>query len=366
MPTHIEEMRTRKLLGFLAAGYAIFIVYGSLLPFNFEMRSLEEILTVLLAHNRNSILVSLTDRATNIFLSIPLAFLALGAATETGHPVKNLIAAIFVSLGCIALAVAVETLQALTPQRVASIADIIAQTIGGLIGVLLWAGFGKPFLRIAQWLVQTEGVYKDVTTVPPTIVWFVTVPYLIVLLVFNGWLTSRWTSFDFAWETAKSISYLPFFYHYSANIFIATSSAFKCLLLYAPIGIIYWNFSRLDSDGAEIHHLSRAALLAAAVSLVIETGKLFLAPKHPDVTNVLLAACASAMSFRFLPRIVFKERLPSQPAAMKIEARNVDNPAPRELSFRLLGFRVAAIISFCATALGVFFFPLGSLWLPSA
>jgi len=42
---------------------------------------------------------------------------------------------------------------------------------------VLWACFGKPFLRIVQWLTRSEVVFQDRKIVPVGVVWLVTVPF---------------------------------------------------------------------------------------------------------------------------------------------------------------------------------------------
>lgn len=358
----VEEIRARKCLTLLAASYAFFIVYGSLIPFAFEPRSFEEIGATMLASGKNSVLFSLTDRATNIFLSVPLAFFTLGAAA-TNRLARNVIAAVLTWAGCVALAVIVETLQTLTPDRVASLGDIYAQALGAVFGILLWPVLGGLFLRGLRWLALREVAFPKDKIVPASVIGIVTVPYLAFLLALNGWFSAGWAGFPAAAEAARETSFLPFFYQYSANIFLATASVTKYLAVYAPIGILYWLYSPPGAGETENRRSLAAAFLAGGVSAIIEAGKLFLGPRHPDITNVLLAACAALAAHRLFPRLVFSPQTVSARKPAPIESEIISQPLSEELSFRSIALRVVAIACFCATAAGVMLFPLGAIWL---
>jgi glycopeptide antibiotics resistance protein len=125
-----------KHYGILTAAFALFVIYGSLVPLEFRACSLGEAFS----RYRDAItkplsFTSRSDWAANVLLFIPLGFVAFGWLTVDRQRQSihfALVSVLFVFSGL------VEFLQIWFPSRTTSINDIVAETIGGMIGVGIW------------------------------------------------------------------------------------------------------------------------------------------------------------------------------------------------------------------------------------
>lgn len=140
----------------LFASYLLFVIYGSLLPFDYRPVSVPEAVVQFL-HIRYLDLgvVSRADWVANILLYIPLAFLAADwAAGSTGtarHHVSRSFGAIFFAvLLCIGTAVAIEFTQIFFSPRTVSLNDLLAEGIGTGIGIFLWTRYRTRLRRLIE------------------------------------------------------------------------------------------------------------------------------------------------------------------------------------------------------------------------
>ena len=128
--------------------YLGFVVYGSLIPLDYQPRPWDE--AWLLFQNIRLLDVGTQGRAdwiANGVLYAPLAFLtAQTLAGRARHP--SLPALATAVLFCVALAVTVEFLQLYFPPRTVSLNDLLAEGLGSLLGVLLAAVWGGRFQRL--------------------------------------------------------------------------------------------------------------------------------------------------------------------------------------------------------------------------
>ncbi|MDD5328884.1 MAG: VanZ family protein [Sulfuricella sp.] len=140
-----NEEALRRVLLFAAWSYLLFVVYGSLVPLEFQARPITEAWQAFLRIPHQAMDFSpSTDRDANILLYIPLGFLAAGwLGTIRGAGLLNGLAAL---LACAAVSAGVEFAQLFFPLRTSSINDIIANTLGGAAGVALWQFFGARFM----------------------------------------------------------------------------------------------------------------------------------------------------------------------------------------------------------------------------
>ena len=90
---------------------------------------------------------SRADWLANIQLFIPLGFLAMSVpCVDSRSRFRTVAAAMLVPAVCLALSSAIEFAQQWFPRRVPSQNDIIAETIGGSLGVVLWLFVGQAFV----------------------------------------------------------------------------------------------------------------------------------------------------------------------------------------------------------------------------
>lgn len=135
--------------------YLAFVVYGSLLPFDYRPIPFEQAINQFL-HIRYLDLgvVSRADWIANILLYMPLAYLAVdwatasrGIATTHRAPIGGMVFAIVLSLGT---ALAVEFLQIFFAPRTVSLNDLLAEGIGTVLGLFLWARYHRTFRQLVD------------------------------------------------------------------------------------------------------------------------------------------------------------------------------------------------------------------------
>lgn len=133
----------------LALGFALFTVYGSLVPLHFRARDPHEALDAFAWVLSNRVAVEARgDALANVLLGMPLGFLTLAAlrADRPGRPATWLVAVALLPL-CAFFAAAVEFSQLFTPTRTCSATDIVAQTLGSALGLAAWLFAGGWFTR---------------------------------------------------------------------------------------------------------------------------------------------------------------------------------------------------------------------------
>lgn len=169
---------SRGRLTWFALVYLFFAVYGSLVPLDFQNRSLAEAWIAFRDINSMSLsFSSRTDWLVNIVLFIPLAFLLTGALWPAGGVIVCALVILAVFVVCLAFSVTIEFAQLFFPQRTPSLNDIVAQTAGTGLGISAWIAFGS---RLSGWFIGWRNAHA------PLDVWKrLLYSYLFVLLVYN-------------------------------------------------------------------------------------------------------------------------------------------------------------------------------------
>jgi VanZ family protein len=129
-----------------AVGYLVFVVYGSLVPLDYNPFPFDQALTKF--KNIPFLELGIESRAdwiANILLYIPLSFLLTG--TLRTYLGKGFFYSIFLSVVvagfCIATAVFIEFIQQFFPPRTVSLNDLLAESLGTLIGIMSWFLIGE-------------------------------------------------------------------------------------------------------------------------------------------------------------------------------------------------------------------------------
>jgi glycopeptide antibiotics resistance protein len=149
-PSLSPPFLTRRHYTWLALGFLALVVYGSLVPFHFESVSWDDAVARFRAACCKPVRIeSRSDWAANILLFIPLSFLWMAALAVDRRWYAGLLAALFVLPGCALLSAAIEFTQLYFPPRVTSVNDIVAESLGGFLGTMLWLISGHG---ITNWL----------------------------------------------------------------------------------------------------------------------------------------------------------------------------------------------------------------------
>lgn len=117
------------------------------------------------------------------------------------------------------------------------------------------------------------------------------VPYLLLVLGVNGALRGPWRGLGAAWQTWTETRFLPFYYHYYTSEAVALFSLGSVALMYLPVAAYGW---------ARGWATRGVVIVTAALAMLVEGAKLFVAGLHPDPTNVLVAVVAALLVHRIL------------------------------------------------------------------
>ena len=140
-----------KPFRYAATLYLLFVIYGSLVPFAYRELPFEIALNQLKnIRYLNLGMESRADWVANILLYIPLAFLISASFGHIHNLTKRLVLAFFVFVFCISIAFFIEFAQLYFPPRTVSINDLIAETLGTLLGIFIWNFLGQYFINLYQ------------------------------------------------------------------------------------------------------------------------------------------------------------------------------------------------------------------------
>jgi VanZ family protein len=145
--------RPGRVYFILTLAYAAFIIYGSLVPLDFHTMPFSGAWDEFWQRMRPeefSHQFGRSDFVANLLLGIPLAFFSMGFLTQENRRRGREIAALCSIAGACLVAALAEFGQLYVPERTTSLSDVIAQTMGGALGVAVWAmagGFVTRYVR---------------------------------------------------------------------------------------------------------------------------------------------------------------------------------------------------------------------------
>jgi VanZ family protein len=137
----------------IAILYSVFVLYGSLVPLNIRPLDFGDA-WLKFSHIPYLSLgtVRRADWVANILLYIPLAFMWCASANTRSRIGWGTPA--FILCACAAFAVLIEFLQLWFPPRTVSQNDLIAETMGSGIGVIVWLIAGRRLMDMARTITQ--------------------------------------------------------------------------------------------------------------------------------------------------------------------------------------------------------------------
>lgn len=336
----------------IALGYTVFVVYGSLLPWQFRYRPFENALTGYLGLQASQgPSPSVSDMVTNVAVYWALAvFWMLGGVRPPGSgPTWQRAAAL--TLGCGGLSAAIEFAQLYVPQRTSSWFDWSANTLGAVLGVWVGAWLAVQVLPVLESASPARQFAPSEGRVRGRGMAWLWLAYLAAVVVANHWLSGDWLAWDAAAARWAETELLPFYYHQEASTAVALVSTLLTMLLYAPIGI----FVRFAATRHRSSSLS--AVLGGVLALLMACGRLFVPGQHLDLGDVFVAAVGSWFGYQALPLLVMawqavrpgsgSERAAALPAATTGDAGFAKGTLlARGLSIGLMGFVLVALLRF--------------------
>lgn len=291
----------RGLLWLAALVYTAFVIYGSLVPLEFRALPWNEAVAQFGAIPLLKLGIgSRADWVANLLLFIPLTFLWMGALSAGRGRGLGALATLALIPAATALSVGIEFTQLFFPQRTVSQNDIFAETLGGIIGVLVWWGTGRPFV---DWLESWQHIHAR-AALAERLAWV----YLAGVLVYNVLpldLTISLVEIFHQWREGK-VNLIPFgrLPHDPAYALyeIATDA-----LIWTPLALLW----RLDGTRSA----QRVWGMTLATAAGLEFMQLFVYSRVSDVTDLFTAAAGAALGVwaggRFVGRETPAGRTPS-------------------------------------------------------
>lgn len=181
------------------------------------------------------------------------------------------------------LGLVIEAGQFLTESGISQGISVVTRAAGFCLGYgICYAIQTGAFERYRSWLRPIIGLAA--------------LPYLAVLALANSLHVHHWLSWPEAVARIKDVNYLPFYYYYFSTENHAMFSLLAVAGLYAPIGVAAWAWTatRIRNDALDIRLV---AFGGAVICALFEFMKLFAASKHPDPTDVLIAAAGAVLGF---------------------------------------------------------------------
>ncbi|MGA9164540.1 MAG: VanZ family protein [Thiobacillus sp.] len=146
MSRSVASGNSRGLLWLTALLYATFVVYGSLVPFDFHALPWDQAIDHFSTIPFLKLDVgSRADWVANLILYIPLGYLLMGVwVGRRGSFLALAVGAMLSGLMVAGLALSIEFIQQFFPPRTVSLNDLYAEWTGGALGMLLWPLAGRP------------------------------------------------------------------------------------------------------------------------------------------------------------------------------------------------------------------------------
>jgi VanZ family protein len=323
-----QQTNLRRWLAGLFGAYLLFVVYGSLVPLHFApigwQASTQSFLTAMFNGLDYS---NRADWAANVLLFVPLTFLAMANMRR-----RSLASAVLVVLTAIALSVAIEYLQTYFPPRQVSRADVIAETAGAIVGVLLWFGSGLWFM---QWIPTVLAPAGRSNQYRALLQLYLAGIFIYGLLPLD--LTLSATEIFRKWRAGRVVL-VPFSFDQGSMAALAYNLV-SDVAMWIPVGFLW----RL---GASIPSVSIVVAMTA-VAAAMEFLKLFVESRITDSTHVILAVAGGSVGMMLAS--FFRA-----PVGQQARIRLTD-PA-------LATLWIVLCVGWLAVLMQIFWFPFDAVW----
>jgi glycopeptide antibiotics resistance protein len=279
----------------IAAGYTLLIIYGSLIPLEFDRRPLAEAWSEFLqikylqlgTENR-------ADLMANFALFVPIGFLWTAALAASQGKLGRTLAGVVVLFASAALACGVEFVQVITPRTVSQ-NDIIAEIAGAAVGVLMWAASGPLWTALLARARSrsTQSLYSALLIYLAAYLAYCLAPFDFV--VSRAELDAKINAFGDQWLSAG---------HGETGLRLAALIALEVIAA-APLGLLAAiNLGNATSRSTALYALA----VGASFGLAIETVQVFLVSGSSNGISIitravgaLLGGCIPALVVNFNP-----------------------------------------------------------------
>jgi VanZ family protein len=277
----IAPGNARKQLWLAALVYTAFVIYGSLVPLRFSAIPWDDAVARFGAIPLLELGIgSRADWVANLLLFIPLTALWMGALTAGAGRARAALVTMLLIPAATALGLGIEFTQLFFPQRTVSQNDIFAETLGGVMGVLVWWGLRGSFI---DWLQSWQQIHAR-AALAERLAWV----YLAGLLVYNVLpldLTISLVEIFHKWQEGK-VNLIPFG-HLPDDAAYALYEIASDALIWVPLALLW----RLDGTRGAW----RVWGMTLATAAVLEVMQLFVYSRVSDVTDLFTAAAGAAL-----------------------------------------------------------------------
>lgn len=271
--------RARRVCGWLALVVAVFAIYASLIPFEFQAvpidRALARFEQIMFSPSPER--TSRTNYLANALLFVPIGF-GLAGAMLADRPRRARAALAVPAVLAISLGVSctAEFLQIFTPRRIVSRADVTAQTLGTLAGLAIWFAAGAHLTRWIRAAADRQRGDRAARALSAyAVVWTFVSLAPFDLTVDLGALASRYR------RGLISLSLLP---PPDVPLWQVLWDAFAAMLSAAPLGAL----ALVGWTGLNARRRSHAAFALGAVFVaVVEGAQVFIRSHAAHLTDVL-------------------------------------------------------------------------------
>jgi VanZ family protein len=267
-----------------ALGYLALAVYGSLVPLTYQALDWNEALARFAdIRYLNLGIESRSDWVANILLFVPLAWLAMGSLCVDRGPVLTALCAIGVAAVCHLLSWSIEFVQLYFPPRTVSVNDVVAETIGGAIGCLVWLVTGQA---VTNWC-RRMWAFNSATSAVPMLV----LPgYLLVLVLIHLMPMDLTISPAEVYHKFKDGKILPVPFTQMDRGWGFVQGTLWNMTYFAPLG---WLLAALRRpDGRPRFDLASIAMIGLLTTSAIEALQLFVYTRYSDTTDIVTGAAA--------------------------------------------------------------------------
>jgi glycopeptide antibiotics resistance protein len=277
----------RGLFALVALLWTVFVVYGSLVPLDYRPISVADAMARFQQLPPIGYGVGArADWGANILLFVPLTFLWMGALVADRPWVVRIVAGILLIPLSTALSSAIEFAQIWFPTRTLSRNDIVAETVGGAIGVLLWLVAGQ--------LVVTALRASSTTRRPASRADVLLYLYLVGFILYS--IVPLDLTISIADLYAKyrndQVQLIPFFYRYDSWV-NAIYQFFGDIMVFVPIGA--WAVHTRRGASRFSSPVKAGLWTSAVIALCIEGVQLLVLSRYTDATDVVLGPIGGAI-----------------------------------------------------------------------
>ena len=260
------------------------VLYGSFVPFHVQWRPVPAAVGEFLRIVAEPLTwESGSDYLANVLLFIPLTFLWMAALCVERTRLETVLTALLVLPAASLLSASIEFTQLYFPPRVTALDDILAESIGGLIGVTAWLAVGPTLTAWCRRLWASLGKEGWAGNVLPLYLFFLVLIHVMPInLTISPAMISR--------KYHEGRILLVPFASLSGSGFDVAQKFLWDLIYYAPLG---WLLAHLQSPGWRSWRRLPAVIgLSTLAGVSLETLQVFVWSRESDVTDALVGALA--------------------------------------------------------------------------